>query len=69
MTWKTLNTMREVRLTIGQIVIPGIILGAVIATNPVVRTKVKKAVVTIKDSVHDKYYVWKMERNMKKAFK
>ena len=40
MTRKSLDTMREVRLWIGQIVVPGIILGASVMSIPEVRSAV-----------------------------
>lgn len=40
MTRKSLDTMREVRLWIGQIVVPGVILGASVMSIPEVRSAV-----------------------------
>ncbi len=54
MTRKQLDTMREVRLWIGQMVVPGITMGASLMAIPEVRNAVYLKAQQVKYSVQDK---------------
>lgn len=52
MTYKQIETSREIRLWIGQLIVPAITLaGTVILTNPELRSSVAKKFGEAKDSV------------------
>lgn len=51
MSWKQIEQAREIRLWIGQIVIPAVIIGAMIMQNPTVRADVKGTVDKVKGKV------------------
>ncbi|NCE64079.1 hypothetical protein D1159_05635 [Pseudoflavonifractor sp. 524-17] len=54
MTRKQLDTMREVRLWIGQMVVPGVTLGASLMAIPEVRNAVYWKAQQMKYSIRDK---------------
>lgn len=54
MTRKSLDTMREVRLWIGQIVVPGAILGASVMSIPEVRSAVATKAKEVKMNIDQK---------------
>lgn len=54
MTRKSLDTMREVRLWIGQIVVPGVILGASVMSIPEVRSAVASKAKEVKMEIDRK---------------
>lgn len=54
MTRKQLDTMREVRLWVGQMIVPGVTLGASLMAIPEVRNTVCWKVQQVKCSVRDK---------------
>lgn len=54
MTRKQLDTMREVRLWIGQMVVPGVTMGASLMAIPEVRNTVNKTARQVKYSIRDK---------------
>lgn len=54
MTRKSLDTMREVRLWIGQIVVPGAILGASVMSIPEVRSAVASKAKEVKMNIDQK---------------
>lgn len=54
MTRKSLDTMREVRLWIGQIVVPGAILGASVMSIPEVRSAVASKAKEVKMEIDRK---------------
>ena len=54
MTRKSLDTMREVRLWIGQIVVPGVILGASVMSIPEVRSAVATKAKEVKMEINRK---------------
>lgn len=55
MTRKSLDTMREVRLWIGQIVVPGVILGASVMSIPEVRSAVATKAKEVKMEIEQKF--------------
>lgn len=55
MTRKSLDTMREVRLWIGQIVVPGVVLGASVMTIPEVRSAVASKAKEVKMEIEQKF--------------
>ncbi len=54
MTRKQLDTMREVRLWIGQLVVPGLLTGASLMAIPEVRNAVSQKAWEIKCSIQEK---------------
>jgi hypothetical protein len=52
MTYKQIETSREIRLWIGQIVVPAVV--GVMAASPEARNYVKKKYVGIKNTIHQK---------------
>lgn len=54
MTWKRIETMREVRLWIGQIVVPAITLVAASMAIPEVREAVATKANQIKENINNK---------------
>lgn len=54
MTRKSLDTMREIRLWIGQIVVPGAILGASVMSIPEVRSAVASKAKEVKMNIDQK---------------
>jgi len=54
MTRKQLDTMREVRLWIGQMVVPGVTVGASLMAIPEVRNAVYSKAQKVKCSIRDK---------------
>lgn len=55
MTRKSLDTMREVRLWIGQIVVPGVVLGASVMSIPEVRSAVASKAKEVKMEIEQKF--------------
>lgn len=51
---KTIDTMREIRLWTGNIVVPTILIGVTLYSNPDVRYGVKKKINQFKCSIHNK---------------
>lgn len=54
MTRKQLDTMREVRLWVGQMIVPGVTLGASLMAIPEVRNTVYWKAQQVKYSIRDK---------------
>lgn len=54
MTRKQLDTMREVRLWVGQMIIPSVTLGAALMANPDVRNMVSWKAQQVKYSIQNK---------------
>lgn len=54
MTWKRIETMREVRLWIGQIIVPAVTLVAASMAIPEVREAVASKAKQIKESINNK---------------
>lgn len=48
MTYKQIEAGREVRLWIGQVIVPGIILAGTVLANPTVRQNVQQCVDNVK---------------------
>ena len=48
MTWKQLETMREVRLMLVQVVAPTVLVGAMVLSNDDVRAKLKETTAKVK---------------------
>lgn len=56
MTYKQIEATREVRLWIGQIIVPAATLaGTVLATNPGLRQAVAAKATSVKDNIKDKF--------------
>ena len=51
MSWKQIEQAREIRLWVGQIVIPAVVIGVMIMQNPTVRADVKDTVDKVKGKV------------------
>lgn len=54
MTYKQIETAREIRLWIGQIVVPAFMFGATLLTVPEVRSAVAAKAESMKDSIQNK---------------
>lgn len=54
MTYKQIQTSHEIRMWIGQVIIPTVIGGVMLATNPHVRTWVENKVYNIKLKINSK---------------
>ena len=54
MTYKQIQTSHEIRMWIGQVIIPTVIGGIMLATNPYVRTWVGTKVYNIKLKINSK---------------
>ena len=54
MTYKQIQTSHEIRMWIGQVIVPTIIGGIMLATNPYVRTWVGNKVYNIKLKINSK---------------
>lgn len=55
MTYKQIEASREVRLWIGQVIVPAIVAGAVVVSNPVARQTIVTKCKNVKDTVTDKF--------------
>lgn len=56
MTYKQIEAAREVRLWIGQIVVPAVTTAAVLMTVPEIRSAVTAKVDEVKQSIKHKHY-------------
>ena len=55
MTWKQIEKMRELRLWIGQIIVPVVTTSAVIMANPEARNCIKQKATNIKNTIKSKF--------------
>lgn len=55
MTWKKIEQMREIRLWIGQIVVPVVTTSAVLMANPEARNAIKQTTTNIKNTIKSKF--------------
>lgn len=55
MTYRQRETSREIRLWIGQVIVPGAILASTLLANPEIRNKVSSKAKSIKESVTKRF--------------
>ena len=55
MNYRQRETSREIRLWIGQIVIPGVMLATTLLANPEIRSKAVSKAKSVKDSIAKKF--------------
>lgn len=55
MTYKQIEASREIRLWIGQVIIPAIAAGGLILSNPEVRKTIKQKKEDVKNSIKNKF--------------
>ena len=56
MTYKQINGAREVRLWVGQVIVPSVILATTILNNPEACKAIKNKYVKVKESVENKFH-------------
>lgn len=56
MTYKQINGAREVRLWVGQIIIPSVVLTTTILNNPEACKAIKNKCKKVKESVENKFH-------------
>ena len=56
MTYKQINGAREVRLWVGQVIVPGVILTTTILNNPETCNAIKNKCKKVKESVENKFH-------------
>ena len=55
MTFKQRETSREIRLWIGQVIVPGVMLATTLLSNPEIRRSVKSKFNKAKESITKKF--------------
>lgn len=55
MTYKQIEASREVRLWIGQIIIPAATAFGIVMANPTVRQSIKKKAIDVKRKIQNKF--------------
>ena len=56
MTYKQINGAREVRLWVGQVIVPGVILTTTMMNNPEVCNAIKNKCKKVKESIENKFH-------------
>lgn len=56
MTYKQINGARELRLWVGQIIVPGVMVTTAILNNPEACKAIKNKYVKVKESVENKFH-------------
>ena len=56
MTYKQINGAREVRLWVGQVIVPGVILTTTMMNNPEVCNAIKSKCKKVKESIENKFH-------------
>lgn len=51
LSWKAIESSREIRLWLGQVIIPAVTIGAVVLSNPENRKRLDETLTNAKDKV------------------
>lgn len=56
LSWKAIESSREIRLWLGQVIIPAVTIGAVVLANPENRKRLDETLTNAKDKVNSIFH-------------